>query len=172
MASVYEEDSMSDAKDKKDDAPSPKGKKNMLVIIIVAVLAIGGGAGGTWFFMQDKKAGAEEEAEPEEEKPAVFTDLDVFTVNLQPEEDNQYLQVGLTVKSRESAVIETLKKQMPEVRNRILLLLSSKLASQISTMDGKQKLSSEITDEIKQSLDSEKLQDDILGVLFTSFVIQ
>jgi flagellar FliL protein len=61
---------------------------------------------------------------------------------------------------------------MPEIRNRLLLLLSSKKPSEISTADGKKQLSAEITNEIRESLASTAMQEEILGVLFTSFVIQ
>lgn len=166
---------MSDNASKDEAQPAKGGKKGLLIMIIVAILAVGGGAGGTWFFMQGQaKSGPDEEEfeEIDESKPAVFTDLDVFTVNLQPEENNQYLQVGLTVKSKESPVVEEITKQMPEIRNRILLLLSSKQATEISTMEGKQQLSEEITNQIKDSIDSKRMQSHVLGVLFSSFVIQ
>ncbi len=145
-------------------------KKGLVIIILVAVIAIGGGAGGAWFFLQNGNESGE--LEPPEEKPTTFVDLDVFTVNLQPEENNQYLQVGLTVKIRETSVADEIKKQMPEIRNRILMLLSSKQAIEISSKEGKQQLGSEITTEIRQSLSPEEIHEDVLNVLFTSFVIQ
>lgn len=143
-----------------------KGKKGLIITILVALLAIGGGAGGTWYYM--KASGGEEE--PAKPKPTAFADLEVFTVNL--DEDGHYLQVGLTVKIRETPVAADIKKQMPEIRNRILMVLSSKKPAQISNTAGKQQLSQEILHEIKQSLTSEEFQEDVLDVLFTSFVIQ
>tara|TARA_R110002073_G_scaffold326840_2_gene507007 strand:+ start:197 stop:676 length:480 start_codon:yes stop_codon:yes gene_type:complete len=146
-----------------------KSKKGLVIIILVAVIAIGGG-GGAWFFLQN----GNESGKPESPKeiPTTFLDLDVFTVNLQPEENNQYLQVGLTVKIRETNVADEIKKQMPEIRNHILMLLSSKQAIEISSKEGKQQLGSEITTEIRQSLSPEEIHEDVLNVLFTSFVIQ
>ena len=61
---------------------------------------------------------------------------------------------------------------MPAIRNRILMLLSSKKSADITGIVGKQQLSQQIVDEIKQSLDTSELQEDVLEVLFTSFVIQ
>jgi flagellar FliL protein len=63
-------------------------------------------------------------------------------------------------------------KQMPEIRNRILMLLSSKKAADVAGIVGKQQLSQQITEEIKQSMGSDELKEDVLEVLFTSFVIQ
>jgi flagellar FliL protein len=61
---------------------------------------------------------------------------------------------------------------MPEIRNRILLLLTSKTAADLSPLSGKQQLSGEIIDEIRKTLDSEMLREEVMDVLFTSFVIQ
>lgn len=156
------------------EAPAAEGKKSkkgLIIIILIAIIAIGAGAGGAWYFM---KMSGDEEAEPEKPKtkPTKFMELDIFTVNLQPEDNNQYLQVGLTVKVRETEVVQEITKQMPDIRNRILMLLSSKKATDIAGIQGKQLLSQQIVEEIKQSLGSEDLQEDVREVLFTSFVIQ
>lgn len=148
-----------------------KSKKGLIIIILIAVIAIGAGAGGAWYFMKMSDDGESEPVKPKA-KPTTFVDLDIFTVNLQPEENNQYLQVGLTVKTRETPVVQEIAKQMPDIRNRILMLLSSKKSAEITSIAGKQQLSQQIADEIKQSVSSSELDEDVLEVLFTSFVIQ
>ena len=157
---------MSEAEDTEKSKPNKKGK---LMVIIIVILTLGGGIGGTWFYMQGQ---TDEHAEEEPKKSTTFVELDIFTVNLLPEESNSYLQVGLTIKAHETEVVEAIDGQMPEIRNRILLLLSSKEAAEISTIIGKQQLTTDITNEIKQVFDSEEMQDDIVSVLFTSFVVQ
>lgn len=156
------------------EAPAAEGKKSkkgLIIIILIAIIAIGAGAGGAWYFMK-MSGGEETEPEKPKTKPTKFMELDIFTVNLQPEDNNQYLQVGLTVKVRETEVVQEITKQMPDIRNRILMLLSSKKATDIAGIQGKQLLSQQIVEEIKQSLGSEDLQEDVREVLFTSFVIQ
>ncbi len=153
------------------NAGGGKNKKSLIMIILIATIAIGAGAGGTWYAMKIMGDDESEPAKPKE-KPTTFVDLDIFTVNLQPEVNSQYLQVGLTVKTRETSVVAEIKKQMPEIRNRILMLLSSKKATEISGVVGKQQLSQQIVDEIRQSLSKTELQEEVLEVLFTSFVIQ
>lgn len=155
-----------------DTNKSKPNKKGKLIVIIIVLLALGGGIGGTWYYMQDQINELAEESQQPIKKPTTFVELDIFTVNLQPEESNSYLQVGLTIKTHETEVVEAIDGQIPEIRNRILLLLSSKEAAEISTIIGKQQLTADITNEIKQALDSEEMQDDIVSVLFTSFVIQ
>jgi flagellar FliL protein len=145
-------------------------KKGRLLKIVIALVVLTGGAGVAWYAMQEPAAAPETAAA--KEKPPVFVPLESFIVNLQPENGDQYLQVGLVVKVVEATTTDSIKQQMPEIRNRILLLLSSKKASEISTLAGKQQLITEVMNEVRQPLGSEKLQQGIIGVFFTSFVIQ
>ncbi len=151
------------------DAAKPGRKRRWLIIFLLLPL-LGGGGASAWYFMQQTEH-TQTAAPKEPEKPPVFLNLDSFTVNLQPEVGDQYLQVGLVVKTKDNATLDALKLQMPEIRNRTLLLLSSKRASEINTVAGKEKLSAEILAEIRKPLMPENAQQ-IAAVFFTSFVIQ
>jgi flagellar protein FliL len=119
----------------------PGKKKAMLLYAAIALVALGGGGGTWWYLDGDATPGS---ARPQPVKPPVFAPLDTFTVNLQAEEGNQFLQVGLTLRLVDEPAVAALKLRMPEVRDRILLLLSSKKASELLTLEGKRKLSAEI----------------------------
>ena len=58
------------------------------------------------------------------------------------------------------------------MRNRVLLLLSSKKASEISSVEGKQQLAAEILEAVKQPFEKDGDEQDVTDVLFTSFIIQ
>ena len=73
---------------------------------------------------------------------------------------------------KRQAYTDAIKLNMPDIRNRILLLLSSKKASQIVTLAGKQALVDEIMRETAQALGASVPAGGITSVLFTSFVIQ
>jgi flagellar FliL protein len=137
------------AKETPADQAAPKKKRGKLIIIASALLVLGGGgAGGAWYFMRpvDPNAPKVEHAP----KPAAFLALESFTVNLVPQEGQpQYLQAGLTLKLADSAKADAIKDRTPEVRNRILLVLSAKKASDLLSTTGKQKLAVEIADAIK-----------------------
>lgn len=149
-----------------------KGKLKLIIIIVAAVVLLAGGGGAAWFFLQAKKSGHEEEAKHEEPaKPPVFAKLETFTVNLAADGEEHYLQTDIELKVADAKVIEKVKTFMPEIRNNILLLLSSKTAGALSTMEGKQKLSNEIKGQINKALQATD-EDGVSGVFFTSFVIQ
>jgi flagellar FliL protein len=185
--------------EKKEAAAGAAGgkKKLLLIIIIVVVLLIGGGA-AAWFLLGgkgDKGDKGEEEAEEVSEKttkPPVFLTLDPFTVNLTSENADRYLQVGIDLKLSDPAVADRIKQHLPEVRNAILLLLTSKQVGDLATLEGKNRLREEIRDAVNRPIGyykertasppgaDEEAQKPVakppkvgvLDVLLTSFVIQ
>ncbi|MCE9638727.1 MAG: flagellar basal body-associated protein FliL [Betaproteobacteria bacterium] len=130
------------------DAPPPK-KKSLNWKMLVAVLAIVGAAGGgAYWHLNRSHDDAAKEAKAEPAKPPQFMPLDPFTVNLQLEDNPQFLQVGLTLRVADNAAVDAIKLHMPEVRDRILLLLSSQKASTLLTLDGKRRLATDIVTSI------------------------
>ncbi len=177
---------MANAKPKADPkadaaAAAPAGsKKKLIVIAVAAVLLLGGGGGAAWYFMQGGDAAAEHDS-PKETKKKKKKDSDAkpeyvpvesFTVNLQPENGEQYLQVQFTLQVGGAEQATLIKDNMAIVRNRVLLLLSGKKASEISTVEGKQQLAAEIQAIIKEPFDKDGDEQDVTDVLFTSFIIQ
>jgi flagellar FliL protein len=61
---------------------------------------------------------------------------------------------------------------MPEVRNRILFILSAKSASEVSTLDGKVNLTSEIINALKKPFMGSESEQELTGAYFTSFIVQ
>ena len=152
-------------KESNDAKAEKKSGKARLVIIIVAVLLVGGAGGAAaWYY-------GNLHATPGPKIP-VFLSLETFTVNLEPENSDQHLQTNLTLKVGDNEAVSRIKLHMPEVRNRVLLLLSSKTASQIATVEGKKKLATELLAEINQPFEEGAGGQAVESVLFTSFVIQ
>jgi flagellar FliL protein len=162
-------------------APPAKNKGSRVKLFVLLALLLAGAGGGSWYYLQDQEQGPKAAvkpgaakaaaAKPASTKPPVFVTLDQFTVNLQQEDiASQYLQVGLSLKISDAGMGDAIKLHMPEIRNRVLLLLSSKRASEIITAEGKKTLSSDLAREIAQPLGSSA--QGLESVLFTSFVIQ
>lgn len=156
------------------DSATPKKSKKKLIIIIAAVLLLIGGAGAGWYFMSHKaNHGAKVEAKKEEApKEPIFVKLETFTVNLNPDDGEKYLQVDITLNASDKPEADLLTVHMPQVRNRVLMLLTSKTATEISSMEGKQALSDELTKEINKPYAKGEKPLNLGGVFFTSFVIQ
>jgi flagellar FliL protein len=159
--------------DPKAEAAAPGSSKKLIIMIAAAVLVLGAGGGAAWFFTKD--SGAPEKKEHKvakaSEKPE-YVPVDAFTVNLQPETGDQYLQVQFTLQVPGPAQAEVIKDNMAQVRSRVLLLLSGKKASEINTVDGKRQLAGEILNSIKAPFVEKGEPQEVTDVLFTSFIIQ
>lgn len=162
-----------DAKDEPEVArvPRKKSNKKLFVMIAVGVLALlVAGAGAYYFFVY--KSGADSV----ETKPVVqiFVPLEVFTVNLRPEsgDNQQYLQAIMTLQVPSDKDAQALKDRMPEVRNRILFILSAKSASEVASVDGKVNLTTEIIDALKKPFMGSETEQNLTGAYFTSFIVQ
>ena len=159
-------------------APPGASKKKLLIIVLAAVLVAGGiGGGAAWYFLHGKAD--KEEAAPSKKKhaaskagPPVFVPIDSFTVNLQPENGEQYLQIAFTLQASSAEEMDLIKVNMPKVRSRLLLLLSGKKASELNTVEGKQQLAAEIVAQVNQPFDEKGPEQDVTDVLFTAFIIQ
>lgn len=164
------------AEDESAEAPKPKKKKKLLIIIL-AVLLLGGGGGAGWWFTMGKKPAdpkaAEAHKKEEDTKPPVYARLDVFTVNLQKTDTEEaYLQTEFQLKVADEKVSEEIKVRSPEIRNALLLLLSSKSKPELVTIEGKQKLSEEIVANTNKIIHAKDDKHGVQGVYFTTFVIQ
>jgi flagellar FliL protein len=127
-------------------APPPK-KRSKLMIVGGALLLAAAGGGMAFYFMQP----ADSAARAVVPKPPVFMPLEAFTVNLASDGGQmQFMQAGITLKVPEKATADLVKERLPEVRNRMLMVLSAKKAADILPVSGKQKLAAEMAEAIRK----------------------
>jgi flagellar FliL protein len=159
----------------KAEAAAPGTSKKLIIMIAAAVLVLcAGGGGAAWYFTKDDggaPAKKEHKVAKSSAKPE-YVPVEAFTVNLQPETGDQYLQVQFTLQVPGTEQAELIKENMAQVRSRVLLLLSGKKASEINTVDGKRQLAGEILNTIKAPFVEKGEPQEVSDVLFTSFIIQ
>jgi flagellar FliL protein len=141
-----------------EEKPRRKSGK-LLVLAAVLILMIAGGAGAFVFLSDDEPAETSETADAPEQ-PAVFLPLETFTVNLLPTDGlQQYLQTSVTLKLQSQTTADAVKTRMPEVRNRVLLILSAKRPAELMPVAGKEKLASEIGEAVQGIVERPKAAD-------------
>lgn len=192
---------MSDAKPADAAAPKKKGKLFLFIGIGVLVLVLAGAAA----FMLMKKPHAEDEEDGEDavetHKPAkkdkaekkgppVFVKLDAFTVRLQNEGADSYLQAVPELRVLDPQVAEEVKVYTPEIRHKALLVIAAKQPADVNNPAGVQKLANELRvtinailnpppknkkkkqEEAEEISDTAEPDDPVQAVLFTSFIVQ
>lgn len=201
------------AEKKTDAAPAeaPKKKPKLLLLIIAGVLVLVLGGGAATFLLLKKNAPVDEEDEEEvavqssgkkaskknPDAPPVFVKLDPFTVKLQTEQQEAYLQATPELRVLDAPIGDRVHQYTPEIRHKVLLLISGKKASELATPQGVQGLSNEMRREINLIIDGPRPNkakgkkakgdgeapaeppsdqpdpsDSVQAVLFTSFIIQ
>jgi flagellar FliL protein len=79
----------------------------------------------------------------------VFVPLETFTVNLDSSPSQmQMLQAAITLKLTDKATADLVTARLPEVRHRVLMVLSAKRAQDLLAVTGKRKLSTEISEAV------------------------
>jgi flagellar FliL protein len=149
-----------------------KGKGKLLIILAIAfaVLAAGGG-GAAWYFHQ--KAAATEnkddgDAKKKVNKPPVFNTLENFTVNLAG--GDHFLQLGIVLQLKDEETAEKVKAYLPQIRNKVLLLLSSKTAEDLESPKGKEALIGQVLEAAREPLNDEG--ENVQAVLLGSMLVQ
>lgn len=145
----------------------PRSKKKPLLIgIAVLVLAASGGVWGWMTYGANQHVAAAKPAPP---ALPVFVELESFTINLAGE---RILQIGITLQVKRAEDADQIKLYMPQVKNRLLILMSTKNAEELNSADGKKTLSEEIAAQLRIPFAKGMAAVDMAGVFFTAFVIQ
>lgn len=158
-------------------APKKKSKLKLVLLVVLVLALLGGGGGAAWYFTlgtAGDKAGDKAKAAAKEasHKPPVFVNLEPFTVNLAAEGADRYLQTTIVLQMTDDKAADALKGYMPVIRNRFLLLLSSKKPSELETVEGKQKLVQELIAAAQAAIPGSSPERGVAGALFSTFVIQ
>jgi flagellar protein FliL len=91
-----------------------------------------------------------------------------FIVNLSGDQGQRYLRLMVQVEVRGELSKDELDKHLPEVRNRLIFLLSSKTFADIGNTQGKYDLQAEIIKNINETLDGPFIKK----TYFTEFIVQ
>ncbi|QJQ04856.1 flagellar basal body-associated protein FliL [Undibacterium piscinae] len=156
-----------------DGATAGKSKKKLIIMIAAAVLVLAGIGGGAAMFLSKKNhSDKDKEQKSEPAKAPSFLPLESFTVNLQSDTGDKYLQVAMTLQVQDDEQVNLIKANMPQIRSRLLMLLSSKDATELLSAEGKERLIEEIIDQAKLPFTPKGDAQKVSGVFFTSFIIQ
>ncbi|MCF6289654.1 MAG: flagellar basal body-associated FliL family protein [Desulfobacterales bacterium] len=161
-------------------AVEQKGGKRTMIIIggVVLLLMIGCGAGGYFFGVKNSgKAAAADAAGLEQASGTAaaasagigsLLAIDDIIVNLLDDRETRYLKAAITLELDSPAVAEEVEQRKPQVRDAVLLLMSSKTFAELRDLQGKLQLRAELLERINGFLQTGKVKT----IYFTDFVVQ
>ncbi|CAH0273355.1 flagellar basal body-associated protein FliL [Erwinia aphidicola] len=158
-----------------DNAKAKSGKRKLLIpVLLIVTLVACSVAGYTVWHMMKAPKDAAAAAKPEPPPAPVFFALDTFTVNLiNPDNDpDRVLYVGFTLRLPDEETRRRMNDYLPEVRSRLLLLLSRQNATGLANEQGKQQLVTQIKQVLAPPLVQGQPQQVVTDVLFTAFILR
>ncbi len=167
---------VSETQGKEENSPVKKGRKKFLIIGTALFLLLAGGASVLYFFPilsgEAEPEGAKTQGKAHKEKTAEkagrLYPLDAFIVNLADAEASRYLKLKMEMGSNGAMAEGEMEKRLPQLRDAIITLLSTKTYKEICDSEGKKKLKEEILHKADQLWPGFKFEK----VYFTEFVVQ
>jgi flagellar FliL protein len=164
------------SKEGKEKASIPKAKKGKKKLILIAgiLLFLMAGAGAVIFFSSGLIGGKGHSKEVKEVKETSTNtqghiySMDPFVVNLMDTEAPRYLKVKIDIESHEAKPDEEFEKRLPQLRDIILTILTSKTYKEVYDSEGKKKLKEEIILKANQLLGNPRVK----AIYYTEFVVQ
>lgn len=167
---------MAEEEKKDDEAQEGEGgskKKLIIIIAIVAILAVGISVGVTLFLLGGEEEAAAEEVveEPVKEPASYFEIKPAFLVTFNVDGRQRYMQISVSVASRDSAALDALDLHMPMIRSQLLNTYADSDFEMIRTEEGKVALQAKTVEVINGVLERED-GGQIENIYFTNFVLQ
>ncbi|HET7267192.1 MAG TPA: flagellar basal body-associated protein FliL [Oleiagrimonas sp.] len=159
-------------------ASTQSGNRPLWILGSIILLVVLATAGATLWMVAGRTASAADvpaEAATTAKPPAkpVFFRLDPFTVNIHGGSYGpRLLYVEVTLALGNKSTHHFLKDHLPQVRNRLLLVLSGQNAQTLTTTEGKKALAATIRTALDKPLVKSQPALAIDKVLFTQFIVQ
>lgn len=146
-----------------------KKSPSIWVPVILATML----ATGVNLMVNGMKSSDTAEAEPVVIHDPQFLTVEPFTVNIMSEgHRSRLLYSGVTLSTPNAESLEVLKNHLPQVKNRLISVMSSSHADELITVEGKAKLAERILEALKDPALIPQRGLVIDEVLFTDFVVQ
>lgn len=156
-------------------ASSQQGSSKLWILVAVLLLIILAATATITWLIVEKPARAGEQLGVSLVKPAapLFLKLEPFTVNLQGSDyGGRLLYVGITLDLGNDQSMSFIQDHLPQVRNRLLMVLSGQDATALVTREGKQKLAAQIGASLLEPFTQQQPKLVVNDVLFTQFIVQ
>jgi flagellar FliL protein len=158
--------------------PKPRKSRRLLIVLIILIFLIGAAMGAVVLLapgvipdslnLWGIKGAGKKQKEPEKKEQGHIYSMEPFIVNLADQGRPRYLKMRVSIESQEMKPNEEYEKRLPQLRDMILTVLSSKSYKEISDSEGKKKLREELILKLNQLLHRFQVKT----VYFTEFMIQ
>lgn len=155
-----------------------KGLSKKLIFIVAGVLLLliaAGGAAFFWLNREKPKDVATEESVSDSAGQQGTTGLigpmvniEPFIINILDPNGTRYLKAAITLEVKDPKAVDDINQRMPQLQDAILLLVGNKTFNELSDLQGKMQLRSELLERLNKILTAGSVRK----IYFTEFVVQ
>lgn len=179
MAQQDNDQERDEAGEAEAEAAAKNRKKRLLIIaaigLALVLVSVGGTLLGLWILREEPESAEPVDAVPAVPlpKPAIYYALKPpVVVDFSARGRRRFLQVEMTLMTRESDVISAVELHQPMLRNELILLIGGYQYEELQSAEGKELLRQACLQALQKRLQQEIGKPGIEQVLFTSFVMQ
>ncbi|MEJ2137364.1 MAG: flagellar basal body-associated FliL family protein [Desulfofustis sp.] len=143
--------------------------------IVAALLLLSAAISGAWLYYTSDPGAAgssSDEANLQQGDSRVeigpMIDIREFIVNIISEDNSHYLRISMTIELSDKDAYDEMNMRMPQIRDAILMLASSKTFEELYDVHGKKQLKAELLIELNEML----TRGEAVAVYFNDFVVQ
>lgn len=148
----------------------------MMLVIIVLVVALIGVGGAFAYFMLDKNEqgedGTADADAPIEIIEPIYVKVGPMTINISGRGGDRLLYTSMMLKVKDVTTETFLQTQMPDINNRMLILLSQQKAEELNETGGKEMIAAKILEALEKPFADPQPELVIQDVLFQDFIVQ
>ncbi len=151
--------------DTEKQAPVKKKTGKLIILAVIGMLILSGGIVGVLYYFNSDVAEENDAADaketvkgakdtivaPLQNKPALYLAVQpALVANFEVQTTAAYLQIDMSLMTRNQHVIDVAKGHMPVIRNNVLDIMSAQKVEVVSTRAGKEQLRQAILESVQQ----------------------
>ncbi|MHB1545949.1 MAG: flagellar basal body-associated FliL family protein [bacterium] len=146
------------------------GVKKLIFILIPVLLVLGGGGFAAYHFLfaKTKAKSSPVPVNVTKIKPGPMINLKPFLTNLADKDKTSYIKVSMSIELKQGSNPGVFKQLTPRIRNRIIMIMSSKTSREINTPQGILSLRHQIARSLNRILGD----GTVTGVYFNNYLVQ
>jgi len=160
----------------KPQTANTSARKWIILLILIVLIACAAAGYALWKLQGLKAAASVQPPTPAQVTvpQPLFYPLEPFTVNLveSSSQEERVLYVGFTLRLTDQQTEQRLAQYLPEVRSRILLLLSHQQQAALQTEEGKLALTAQLKAILKPPFAAGLPEQNIADILYTTFILR
>jgi Flagellar basal body-associated protein len=147
-------------------------KSRRLGLVVALVALVGIASAGAGYVLGNSRMSTQAGDTTRSEAP-IFVALEPFTVNLKSDDGrNRFLHIGMSLRVADVQSQKQAMQYLPQLRSRILLLLSNRQADSLATQDDRTQLAGEILQALNRPVTPDQPPSRFTDIAFTAFMIQ